>query len=69
MEINLNSILVLEDSQLQDVKSVAAYIEELAYFKALIDHHTNRAILWDRETPRNKRAFGKIDTFLKELEE
>ena len=66
--INLNRVCRLEDTKLKDVDSVTSYIEELAWFRSLIDHHTHRCTAWDRETPRGKAAYGKLNEFLSQFD-
>ena len=66
--IDLNKILQLEDARLKEINSVATYIEELAWFRSLIDHHLNRCTRWDRDSEKAKKAYGKLHDFLEGLE-
>ena len=68
-KIDLNEIVRLEDTRLKDVDSVASYIEELSWVKTLIDHHISRCTAWDRDVPGGKKAYGKLNDFLKQFDE
>ena len=69
IKINLNRIVRLEDSRLNDVNSVDSYINELEEIGTMIEYHRNRCLIWKMENPACKAAYGKLNDFLETLEE
>jgi hypothetical protein len=66
--IDLNNVLKLEDVRLQEVNSIETYIEELEWFKELIQRHIGRCKHWKGDV-RNRPAYNKLHEFLSQLEE
>lgn len=65
--MDLRNVLKLEDVQMHDVDSVEGYIEELEWFKHLIEHHVRRCRHW-KENVSGRPGLGELNEFLEQLE-